>query len=313
MHTPVLLKEMLHYLSPENGKTYLDCTFGAGGYTKAILNAANTTVYGIDIDPDVANVASALESTYKDRFQLLQGNYSDCKDLLQKINVLSVDGIVMDLGVSSMQLDIAERGFSFSKTATLDMRMSKGGLSAHEFVNSADEKTLAHVILKFGEERNFKKIASNIVKARLSKPIETTTELAEIVRSSFGRKYSAIDLATKTFQAIRIHINDELEHLKQALEAALGLLNEGGRLVVVTFHSLEDIIVKRFMQRESGARTFSNRYIPEHESQILNKPKLKILTKKAITPSFAEIKDNRRARSAKLRAALKTKIEQDYA
>lgn len=301
-HTPVMLKEVLEYLSPLAGKTYVDCTFGAGGYTKGIIEKDAARVYAIDCDPDTQAFLKQMPKEIQSKVTFVLGNFAEMNSLLASKGVRKVDGIVMDLGVSSMQLDIAERGFSFNKDARLDMRMSKSGYSAYEFINQSDERTLSNVIYKYGDEKNSRKIAKNIVTARTLKPIVTTTELADIVRSSFLYARGKIDLATKTFQAIRIFINNELDNLKQALETTEKFLDKGGRLVVVTFHSLEDTIVKQFIKERSSAPSNPSRYAFEVDAPLPIALSFKNLTKKAVEPSYAEVKANPRARSAKLRA-----------
>lgn len=292
MHKPVMLDEVLHYLAPRDGETYIDATFGAGGYTSAILRAANCKVIGIDQDPLAADIASKV----KGNFQFVAGNFGDMEKLIGQ----QVDGIVFDIGVSSMQLDTAERGFSFMKDGPLDMRMSQHGMSAAEFLNTADEDEIADVIYKYGEETNSRRIAKSIVANR---PLATTFQLKEAVHkvSAYNGK---TDSATKTFQALRIFINRELEVLEKGLEAALKLLKAGGRLVVVTFHSLEDRIVKTFIKDNSAPKEKFNKYAADKNVKNINSA-LEITTRKAIMPTDEEIKLNPRARSAKLRSATK--------
>jgi 16S rRNA (cytosine1402-N4)-methyltransferase len=306
-HLPVLLKEMLEYLNPSGKKVIVDCTFGAGGYSKAILEANDSLmVYSIDRDPEVGELAKDLELKFgSDRFQLLNGNFGDIASLLKQNGINKVDGIVVDLGVSSMQLDNDYRGFSFLKDAKLDMRMNnKEGVSAEEFINSIDETNLANIIFKYGEERLSRRIAKKIIEHRISKPIETTIELANIVRSVVPRGGSKIDPATKTFQAIRIYLNDELCQLEQLLKSSVSLLNTGGRLVIVSFHSLEDSIIKNFINDNCAKKVAISKYSKnksqQEEGNLIN------LTRKVIAPTQQEIKLNIRARSAKLRAAERT-------
>jgi len=315
MHIPVMLEEVIKHLNPRDGETYVDCTFGRGGYTKAILDAANVNVFGIDCDPDAALFAKNFRSHLKhpDNFHFIEGNFKDIVELLHSQNVSKVDAIILDLGVSSVQLDEAGRGFSFSKEARLDMRMSRDGYSAYEFVNEADEKTIADVIYKYGEEHNAFRIARNIVKARKDKAIETTTELADIVKSAFFTKNRKIDPATKTFQAIRIFVNNELDNLEAALESAESLLKEGGRLIVVSFHSLEDSIVKQFLKEKCRDKTETgSRYIPKTVDIDLI-PTFAYVVKKSVQPSEREVKTNPRARSARLRVATRINTEEIYA
>lgn len=314
MHVSVLLNEALEYLSLKDGGVYVDCTFGAGGYSKAMLACADITLYAIDLDPDAEEYFNKLKSEVKNgsKFHFLNGNFADMEDLLARESVTKVDGIVMDLGVSSMQFDRAERGFSFNKEAKLDMRMNKSGYSAYEFVNNATEAELAKVIREYGEEKSYRRIAKNIVSMRNKAPIETTTQLAEIVHFALGSKMKKgkIDLATKTFQAIRILINDELDNLSRGLVAAQKLLKQGGKIVVVSFHSLEDSIVKKFIQERSQKAEGYSRYMPTNNEDDNFNATLKNLTKKAVKPSDTEVRSNVRARSAKLRAAEKIREEE---
>jgi 16S rRNA (cytosine1402-N4)-methyltransferase len=312
MHKPVLLDEVIQFLSPVSGEVYVDCTFGAGGYTRAILESSDCKVIAFDMDPNVQILANKMKLEFKDRFFFIQANFADMEEEFEKNNIDLVDGIIFDLGVSSMQLDQAERGFSFSKEASLDMRMSSSGRSAMDFVNQLDEKEMADIIYNYGDENFSRKIASNILKARLKKKIETTTELAEIVRYSLPAKFKGhkTDPATKTFQAIRIWVNDELNSLKNALESSKKLLKNGGRLVVVTFHSGEDKIVKSFMNENSGKVQSVSRYFPDPIVE-LEKRYLQIITKKAVAPKAEEIVENIRSRSAKLRAAILVEREGD--
>lgn len=299
-HISVMLDEVLKSLSPKSGETYLDCTFGAGGYTRAILESANCKVISIDRDKNVEKYVNEVKKEFKDRFSFLYGKFSEVDKLLKQINVEKVDAVIMDLGVSSMQLDEGNRGFSFNKEADLDMRMSEDGLSASEVVNSYKEDELADIIYRYGDEKKSRQIAKKITEQRRKKRIETTTELANIVRSCFAGR-GKTDNATKTFQAIRIFINDELNELKKALEISKKILNKGGRLIVVTFHSLEDKIVKDFLRKESGHLSRKkNKYAKQEE-----KFEFLLDIKKAVIVSDEETKNNIRARSAKLRVAIK--------
>lgn len=301
-HISVLLNEVIEYLNPENEKVYVDCTFGAGGYTKAILDSCNCKVIGIDRDENVLKYVDDVKEKYSDRFEFLQGRFSDIKSLLKANNIEKVDGIVMDLGVSSMQLDESERGFSFMHEAPLDMRMGKNQLSAYDVVNKMSEQELADIIYHYGEEVKARQIAKSIVAARSISDIKTTTELADLV-GNFYPKRGKTNPATKTFQAIRIYVNRELDELKNALESSKGLLKKNGRLVVVSFHSLEDSIVKKFMRDESGYPFVKvSKYKKDAEE---NKHCFSMLTKKAIKPTDTEIKYNPRSRSSRLRAVSK--------
>lgn len=298
-----MLKEVITALNVESGKTYLDCTFGAGGYSSAILERADCKLYAIDRDPEVKKYADILNEKYQDKFKLITGNFSDFKALLVKEGVEKIDGIVMDIGVSSMQIDQGERGFSFAKSGPLDMRMSQDGVSAADFVNNYSESEIANVIYNYGGERRSRRIASAIIRERSIEPITTTNKLADIVRSVVPKGKSKIDPATRTFQAIRIWVNDELEQLKKALKQAEEILNIGGRLVVVSFHSLEDVIVKQFLKEKSGKNESVSRYMPMTESE--DNITFKLLKSKAIAPSEEEVSANIRSRSAKLRAAIR--------
>ncbi|MGX6959892.1 MAG: 16S rRNA (cytosine(1402)-N(4))-methyltransferase RsmH [Rickettsia endosymbiont of Pentastiridius leporinus] len=300
-HIPVMLNEMLANLAPKAGEVYLDCTFGAGGYSTAILESCDCYVIALDRDPNVAKRAAELKVSYKDRFKFVQTNFADC---FEKLGSKKFDGIVLDLGVSSMQLDIAERGFSFLHDGPLDMRMSGKDLSAEEFVNTAEEKELADVIYKYGDETFSRRIAKRIVEYRKTAKIDSTGKLAEIVRSSIGFKKGKIDPATKTFQAIRIYVNDELGELERFLANVQNILKKDGRLVIVSFHSLEDRIVKNFFKENSEKPVARSKYAKEE--LVINPSKwLKVITNKALAPSDQEINLNIRSRSAKLRAAQK--------
>jgi 16S rRNA (cytosine1402-N4)-methyltransferase len=303
-HIPVMLEEVMHYLQPEDGKIYVDATFGAGGYTLELLKRANCIVYAIDRDPNVQILAEELALNYPTRLNFIPGCFGQMQTLLAKYNIGKVDGIILDLGVSSMQLDQQERGFSFAKEAYLDMRMSCEGISAYEVVNFTKEEDLANIIYKYGQEHQSRQIASKICYLREKAPITTTTQLASIVRMVVKKSNKKIDAATKTFQAIRIFINQELEELEQILEVAPLLLNKNAKLVVVSFHSLEDSLVKKFIEQQSGKHQGISRYLPQEQvaDNLIN---FKALTKRAIKPSEAELKINPRARSAKLRAAQK--------
>jgi len=302
-HFPVMLSEVLSAIDAESG-IIVDCTFGRGGYSKAILEKnPDAKVIAIDRDPEAVIAGKELEKQFPNRFQILKGNFSSVAGLLQEINVSRVDAIVLDLGVSSPQINNPERGFSFSQNGTLDMRMSKEGLSAKDIINSFGEKELADIIWKFGEEKFSRRIAKAIVEARNSKEIETTNELADIIRKVVPRSKDGIDPATRTFQAIRIFVNDELSELETVLESSKNLLNKNGRLVVVSFHSLEDSIVKDFMRTNSGYGKNVSRYLPESSSD--KEICFKVITKKPLVPSNEEILQNTRSRSAKLRLAEK--------
>ena len=304
-HIPVMLKEVLEAIKPENGKIYVDATFGNGGYTEAILKSADCKVISIDRDPNVRSRADELAKQYPNRFEFRAGCFGDLDSIIKE----PIDGIVFDIGVSSMQLDEAGRGFSYSKDAALDMRMSCEGTSAADLVNNLPETELANLIYKYGEERKSRQIAAKIVAYRKEKPIESTKELAEIIYKIIYKKPNQTDPATRTFQALRIAVNDELGELERGLKQATRLLKTDGRIAVVTFHSLEDRIVKNFFNENSGKTAGVSRYLPVENtaSQILfAKPS------KAILPTEDEIAENYRAHSAKLRYAIKNNKEIGY-
>lgn len=300
-HIPVLLTEVLETLVHGTGGTYIDGTFGAGGYTRAILQQdANANVIGFDRDPDAAKTGYDLEGKMQGRFSFVHDCFGNMVNHISE----QVDGIVLDLGVSSMQIDRPERGFSFRFDGPLDMRMGQEGLRAKDIVNGFKEKEIADILFKYGEEKASRRIAAAIVKARADKPITTTGALAELVHSVMPKPKDGSDSAMRTFQALRIYVNDELGELERALDASVRLLKPGGRLVVVTFHSLEDRIVKNFLIKNSSLRPNQNRHAPVLQ-QSDDKPLFKVLTKKPVLPSDAEIKNNPRSHSAKLRAAVR--------
>jgi 16S rRNA (cytosine1402-N4)-methyltransferase len=299
-HIPVLLDPIMAAIAPVHG-VWLDGTFGAGGYTRALLDAGAARVLAVDRDPDVFKRAERWANQYGERLVMIAGEFGQLDMLAEQHNAIPLDGVVLDIGVSSMQIDEAERGFSFAKDGPLDMRMSQSGVSAADIVNGADEKTLADILFQYGEERASRRIARKILAARGDAPITTTARLAGIVESCLPRpKPGQVHPATRTFQALRIAVNDELRQLVDGLVAAERALRPGGILAVVTFHSLEDRIVKRFIQARSGEGPRGNRFAPELEMEL---PRFERLTRKAIGPSDAEIEGNPRARSAKLRMA----------
>lgn len=296
-HIPVMLQEVLAALKPQKGEVYVDATFGNGGYTKAILEAADCKVIALDRDPTVKIRANEIKNMYGGRFEFRAGQFGDFADLVpEKIN-----GAVFDIGVSSMQLDEAERGFSFSKEGALDMRMSQSGLSAKDIVNTYGEQELADLIYQYGEERKSRQIARQIAEYRKHKEIETTTELAEIIYKVIHKKFGEIDPATRTFQALRIAVNDELGELSRGLSGAANRLLKNGRLVVVDFHSLEDRIVKKFFNENGGRRVRVSKYAPE----LVQNEHLFAEVSKVIVPAAEECAQNPRARSAKLRYAIR--------
>lgn len=303
-HTPVLVAEVLALLAPAEGGVYVDATFGRGGYAKALLDAAPCRVYAIDRDPDAIELGRPLIETYGDRLVLLLGRFSEMARLLAGVGVASVDGIAFDLGVSSPQLDTATRGFSFQLEGPLDMRMGREGVSAAEVVNEASQGELTDIIATLGEEPSARRVARAICAARAKAPIETTVALAEVVARVVPKR-PGLHPATRTFQALRIYVNDELNELRLGLAAAERLLKPGGRLVVVAFHSLEDRLVKRFLRRRSGKLAQGSRHMPAVDVAA-PQPSFRNLTRGAAHPSAAEIAANPRARSARLRAAIRT-------
>jgi 16S rRNA (cytosine1402-N4)-methyltransferase len=307
-HRPVMLREVLAVLNPHDSGIYVDGTFGAGGYSRAILDAADCTVWGLDRDPDAIAAGAGMAQQYKGRLNLLAGRFGDMAVLLNARGVAASDGIALDIGVSSMQLDRAERGFSFRQDGPLDMRMEKDGESATDVVNSRSERELADIIFQYGEERRARAIARAIVAARRQAPIAGTLHLAEIVREAAGGRSSAgIDPATRTFQALRIYVNDELGELDRGLTAAEDLLRPGGCLAVVTFHSLEDRRAKNFLRRRSGRSPQQSRHLPDRPAAGRDpEPSFRLLPLSGATPADDEVRSNPRARSARLRAAERT-------
>jgi 16S rRNA (cytosine1402-N4)-methyltransferase len=300
-HTPVLLAEALAALDVRSGGVYLDATFGAGGYARAILQAGAGRVFAIDRDPAAVARGRELAATCP-RFTMLEGRFADMGDLLARHGVRQLDGVVLDLGVSSMQLDDPGRGFSFAVDGPLDMRMSGAGMTAAEVVEGADVDTLTGILRRYGEEPAARRIARAIVERRQRQPLERTRELAQLIADVVGRRRGRIDPATRTFQALRIHVNDELGELERALPAAEALLAPGGRLVVVAFHSLEDRLVKRFLGERSEARPGPSRHLPLPVATA-PAPRWRLLAKRPVRPGPAEIATNPRARSARLRWA----------
>ena len=299
-HVPVLMHECVAALAPAPGDLIVDATFGAGGYSRMLLDAG-ATVHAFDRDPDAIYAGDAWPETRENppRLVLHARRFSEMADALSEAGLDHVDGVAMDIGVSSMQLDQADRGFAFSKDGPLDMRMSQDGESAAEFLNTASDEAIANVLYLYGEERQSRRVARAIVAAR---PLTTTGDLARVVRKVLGYHAGAPkDPATRSFQAVRIHINAELDELTEGLSAAEKVLREGGRLAVVSFHSLEDRIVKRFL-REASSTSGGSRHLPEAEA----KPSIFTAVSKAIRPSAEEINDNPRARSATLRHAVRT-------
>ena len=304
-HIPVLLKEVLDTLIPRDGGVYVDGTFGNGGYSRGILESADCTVWGIDRDPNVIARAREMESEFGGRLRVVQGRFGDMASLLNEEGVSGVDGVALDLGVSSMQLDQAERGFSFMNDGPLDMRMEQSGPSAEDAVNDLGEEELANVIYEYGEERKSRWVAHAIVEARAEKRITRTQELADIVSSVVRKSKDGIHPATRTFQGLRIYGNDELGEVDRGLSGAEQLLAPAGRLAVVSFHSLEDKRVKKFLNERSGNMPNPSRYMPDIEDKG-PEPSFKLLKKGAVKPGKDECKINPRARSSRLRMAERT-------
>ncbi len=304
-HIPVMVNEVIDVLSPRDGGIYVDGTFGRGGYSKAILNAAKCTVWGIDQDPEAVNTGRQLEQDWPAQFHMLEGRFGDMESMIEEHCTKLVDGIALDLGVSSPQLEQAERGFSFRHDGPLDMRMGKSGPTAADLVNNLSEEELADIIYLYGEERRSRRVARKIIEERAKAPITRTLQLAEIVRSVVPKERRGIDPATRTFQALRIKVNDELGELERGLEAAEKLLNPGGRLAVVSFHSLEDRTVKQFLKDRCAGDTGRYRHLPPIATEAPD-PTFKMLFRKALKPSAEEAARNPRSKSARLRAAIRT-------
>jgi 16S rRNA (cytosine1402-N4)-methyltransferase len=298
-HIPVLAPRVLEFLTPRTGSLIIDATFGGGGYTRAILAAADCRVIGIDRDQSAIAQGADLVESAGGRLDLVEANFSELADVAGEE---PVDGVVFDLGVSSMQLDVAERGFSFRLDGPLDMRMGRAGATAADVVARASERDLAFVIATLGEERHARAVARAIVKARTRAPIATTAQLAELVATVVRGRPGDIHPATRTFQALRLLVNDELGELQRGLVAAEQVLKAGGRVVIVAFHSLEDRIVKTFLTARAATRGVSRHGPPVAEVPAT----FRVLTKRPIAPDAAEVAANPRARSAKLRAAERT-------
>ncbi len=297
-HIPVLLAALLEKVAPVQG-TWLDGTFGAGGYSRGLLAAGAERVIAVDRDPAVFDMAEGWAGEYGDRLVMQPGVFSKLDEYGHDL-----DGVVLDLGVSSMQIDQAARGFSFMKDGPLDMRMSQSGVSAADLVNSASESALADILFHYGEERASRRIARAILRQRALAPITTTLALAGVIEGCLPRsKPGQSHPATRSFQALRIAVNQEYDELYQGLMAAERALRPGGKLAVVTFHSIEDRMVKRFLQSRAGQAGRANRYAPETETQA---PQFDLISRKAIGPDDRELAQNPRARSARLRVAMRT-------
>lgn len=303
-HVPVLLEEVRSALEPCAGGLIVDGTFGAGGYSRALLDAnPDTRVLAIDRDPDAIRSGRIMAGDYAGRLRVAHGRFGDIAAIVGDHGEEAIAGVVLDIGVSSMQIDEAERGFSFRADGPLDMRMEQAGQSAADLVNEGSEALLADVFYHYGEERRARAVARAVIEARRKAPITTTRQMADLVAAHVWAEPGGIHPATRVFQALRIAVNDELGELLRALEGAERLLAPGGRLVVVTFHSLEDRIVKQFMAGRSGRLPAASRHLPQVASET---PSFRLVAKGVVPPGDAEIARNPRARSAKLRAAERT-------
>lgn len=305
-HRSVMRAEVVGLLNPQPGRVYVDGTIGLGGHTEVLLEAEpEITVVGIDRDEEALKIAVERLSPFGKRVHLIHGNYRDVAAYLNRLGIEKIAGFLLDLGLSSLQLDIASRGFSFRESGPLDMRMDASqGLKASDLVNKAPEEELVHVLTRYGEERFARRIVRAILAARTKAPIERTEELAEIVRGAIPKRFhpKRIDTATRTFQALRIAVNEELKNLREGLEAGFQVLTTGGVIAVISFHSLEDRMVKGFLREKSLSCTCP----PDLPVCVCNKQvEAEILTRRPILPSPEEVATNPRARSAKLRAARK--------
>lgn len=303
-HYPVMLQPVVKFMAPQNGDVLVDGTYGGGGYSRALLAAADCRVLGIDRDLDAITRAE-LEAKKQPRLVPLLGRFGNMDDLLRDAGYNDVEGVVLDLGVSSFQLDEAERGFSFMRDGPLDMRMGSAGPSAADVVAQMPERDLANLIFRLGEEKQSRRIAAAICRRRNAERFNTTLDLADTVETAMGgRKGARTHPATRTFQAIRMYVNDELGELARALSAAENILVKDGRLVIVTFHSLEDRMVKLFLRARAGLGGSGSRHLPERKAGAA--PSFEMPTKKSIAPDDAELAQNPRSRSARLRYAIRT-------
>lgn len=306
-HVPVLLPQMLQALAPTDGQSYIDATFGAGGYAQAILTAAlGARVLGIDRDPAAVAAAQPMLERYRHRLQLAEGCFGDLDRIARERGFTACHGIVLDVGVSSMQIDDPARGFSFQSDGPLDMRMSAEGPTAADVVNGEDEARLADILFHLGEERSARAIARSVVAQRHQQPFTRTIELARLVARVLGReRIAGRHAATRTFQALRIYVNDELAELARGLEAAESLLAPGGRLCVVSFHSLEDRLVKRFLKERAEPEEQGSRHLPP-QAGARPPASFRFVNHRPVSPTDAEVAANPRARSARLRSAVRT-------
>src|SRR5262245_7263446 len=306
-HVPVLLPEVLSALGPQRGAIYVDGTFGAGGYTNAILTAApGARVLAIDRDPEAIAAGAALAQAHAGQLILYEGCFGALDRIAAQKGLRPIDGVVLDIGISSMQVDDPARGFSFQRDGPLDMRMSAQGPTAADFINTAEEAETADVIFQLGGERAARAIARRILARRAERPLTRTSELAELVVRVLGReKIAGRHAATRTFQALRMHVNDELGELSRALAAAERSLQPGGRLLVITFHSLEDRLTKQFLRARAAAPVMGSRHLPPGNA-AQPAPSFRFINPRPVSPKPEEIAVNPRARSAKLRAAVRT-------
>ncbi len=300
-HVPVMLPEVLDYMQIRDGGIYVDATFGHGGYTRAILDAADCMVYAVDRDPLAERRAGDMIQEYEGRLRFIRGNFGDLEDLMGSIGMHHVDGVCFDLGVASSQLDDGTRGFSFRQDGPLNMRMDGGRPNAADIIAGMDAEQLADIIENYGEEKFAGRVARAIVEARKLAPITTTSQLADVIRRVVPRSRDGIDPATRTFQALRIFVNDEMGELERGLIQAERMLSPGGRLVTVSYHSLEDRMVKEFLKTRAGKTPNVSRHLPAVTP--LHKPSFNLITRKSLAPSSEEVSINPRASSAKLRAA----------
>ena len=303
-HISVMADEVVRRLAPVDGGVYVDGTFGAGGYSAAILRSAKCTVWGIDRDPLAQTFAEKLSQSYPGKVTVLSGCFGDMEALLDAAGVVKVDGVALDIGVSSMQIDNPERGFSFRGDGPLDMRMGSDGQTAADVVNKFGEEELANIIYNYGEERASRRIAQAIVELRRTKEISRTGQLASLIRSVVRKSKDGIDPATRTFQALRIYVNDELGELDRGLFAAERLLAPRGKLAVVSFHSLEDRKVKMFLRDRTGDAPRPSRHLPD--TGVVSVPTFKVTKRSGFKASDDEVKMNPRSRSARLRVAERT-------
>jgi 16S rRNA (cytosine1402-N4)-methyltransferase len=304
-HLPVMLNEVVETIAPRDGAIYIDGTFGGGGYSRALLDAAKCRVLAIDLDPDAIARGRELAKAYDGRLMLFHGPFSEMETALAEVGEETTDGVMLDLGVSSFQLDQAERGFSFAKDGPLDMRMAQSGESAADLVNNSDEQTLTDIIRRYGEERMARRVARAIIAAR---PFTRTAPLADVVSKALGpaAQREKIHPATRTFQGLRIAVNDELGELERGLAACERVLGNDGRLAVVAFHSLEDRIVKQFLLERSTQAPAASRHAPE--AKRAHAASFRLLHTRSRTASDSEIEGNPRARSARLRAAVRIRV-----